>query len=94
MKTITCNDEAAPWSRSNHVFGTGLLPLSNNSNNNFFESIRTEIMANQVPLDHSDEIGRVQVGMAIEPTGPFWNIPVTRTVYAYFFVLFSNSLST
>jgi hypothetical protein len=28
MKTITCNDEAAPWSRSNHLMGTRLPPSS------------------------------------------------------------------
>jgi hypothetical protein len=26
MRTITYNDEAAPWSRSSHLMGTILLP--------------------------------------------------------------------
>jgi hypothetical protein len=28
MGTITYNDETAPWSRSNHLMGTRLLPSS------------------------------------------------------------------
>jgi hypothetical protein len=33
MKIITYNDEAAPWSRSNHVWGARPLPLSDDSDN-------------------------------------------------------------
>jgi hypothetical protein len=34
MRTITYADEAAPWSRSSHLIGTRLLPLSDDSDNN------------------------------------------------------------
>jgi hypothetical protein len=36
MRTITYNDEAAPWSRSNHLMGTGWLPSSDDT---FVESL-------------------------------------------------------
>jgi hypothetical protein len=35
MRTITYNDEAAPWSKSNHLMGTRWLSSSNDSNKNF-----------------------------------------------------------
>jgi hypothetical protein len=35
MRTITYNDEAAPWSRSNHILGTRLFPSSDDSNMSF-----------------------------------------------------------
>jgi hypothetical protein len=35
MKTITYDDEAAPWSRSNHLIGTRLFPSSDDRCNNF-----------------------------------------------------------
>jgi hypothetical protein len=35
MRTIIHYDEAAPWSRSNHVLGTRLLLSSDDSSNNF-----------------------------------------------------------
>jgi hypothetical protein len=35
MRTITYNDEAAPWSRSNYLMGTRLLPSSDDSDNIF-----------------------------------------------------------
>jgi hypothetical protein len=35
MKTITYDDEAAPWSRNNHLMGTRLLPSSDDIDNNF-----------------------------------------------------------
>jgi hypothetical protein len=35
MRTDTHNDEAATWSRSNHLMGTRLLPSSDDSDNNF-----------------------------------------------------------
>jgi hypothetical protein len=31
MKTITCNDEAAPWSRGKQLMGTRWLPSSDDS---------------------------------------------------------------
>jgi hypothetical protein len=37
MKIITFNDEAAPWSRNNHLMGIKLLSSSDDSNNNCFE---------------------------------------------------------
>jgi hypothetical protein len=35
MRTTTYNDEAAPWSRSNHLMGTRLLPSSDDRGNIF-----------------------------------------------------------
>jgi hypothetical protein len=35
MRTITYNDETAPWSRSYHILGARWLPSSDDSNNNF-----------------------------------------------------------
>jgi hypothetical protein len=35
MRTITYNDEASPWSRSNHFMRTRLLPSSDDNDNNF-----------------------------------------------------------
>jgi hypothetical protein len=35
MRTMTYNDEAAPWSRSNHLMGTGWLPSSDDSDDIF-----------------------------------------------------------
>jgi hypothetical protein len=35
MRTITYKDEAAPWSRINHLMGTRLLPSSDDSGNIF-----------------------------------------------------------
>jgi hypothetical protein len=32
-RAITYNDEAAPWSRSNYLMGTRLLPSSDDSDN-------------------------------------------------------------
>jgi hypothetical protein len=53
MRTVIYNDDAAPWSRSNHLMGTRLLPLSDDSNN-FCGALlwnpwrtRTEKMVNQ-----------------------------------------------
>jgi hypothetical protein len=55
MRTITYRDEAASWSRSNHLMGARLFPSSDNSDNDFSrifsleaQKIRTEIMTNQV----------------------------------------------
>jgi hypothetical protein len=51
MRTSTYNDEAVPWSRSNHSMGTRLLPSSDESIN--FSGIphkRIEIMINQTTL--------------------------------------------
>jgi hypothetical protein len=53
MRAITCDDEAAPWSRSNHLMGTRLLSSSDDSHNNFFRTLhrtRTEIKINQTML--------------------------------------------
>jgi hypothetical protein len=52
MKTY--NDEAAPWSRSNHPMGTRLLPSGDDRDNNFLRTppeTRTEIMINQATVD-------------------------------------------
>jgi hypothetical protein len=35
MRTITYNDEAAPWSRSSHLMRTRSLPSSDDSDDNF-----------------------------------------------------------
>jgi hypothetical protein len=35
MRTITYNDEAAPWSRSGHVLGSRLLLSREDRNKNF-----------------------------------------------------------
>jgi hypothetical protein len=35
MKTITYNDKAAPWRRSNHLMEARLLPSTDDSHNNF-----------------------------------------------------------
>jgi hypothetical protein len=35
MRTVTYNDETAPWSRSNHPMGTRLLPSSDDRDDNF-----------------------------------------------------------
>jgi hypothetical protein len=35
MRAITYSDEAAPWSRGDHVSGTRLLPSSDDSDDNF-----------------------------------------------------------
>jgi hypothetical protein len=53
MKTVTCNDEAAPWSRNNHLIRTRLLPSSEDSDNNLSGipcKTRTEMMTNQATL--------------------------------------------
>jgi hypothetical protein len=55
MKTVSYNDEAIPWCRNTHVLGTRSFPSSNDSSNNFsrtFGRPRTEIIINQVLLDH------------------------------------------
>jgi hypothetical protein len=39
MSSITYKDEAATWSRNNHVLGIKLLPTSDDSNNNFSETL-------------------------------------------------------
>jgi hypothetical protein len=40
MMTVTYNDEAAPWSRSNHILGSRLLPASGDSGKNFSGTIK------------------------------------------------------
>jgi hypothetical protein len=52
IRTITYNDEAAPWSRSNHLLRTRLLLSSDDSNNNSrtLGRIRIEIIINQAIL--------------------------------------------
>jgi hypothetical protein len=52
MKIITYNDESIPWSRRNHLMGTRLLPLSDDSNNfsRTSHKSRTEVMINQATL--------------------------------------------
>jgi hypothetical protein len=35
MRTMTYSDEAAPWSRSDHLMGTRWLPSGANSDNVF-----------------------------------------------------------
>jgi hypothetical protein len=53
MRTTTYNDEAVPWSRSNHVLGTRSLPSSDDSGKNFTTSkSKTEIMVSQAPFGH------------------------------------------
>jgi hypothetical protein len=51
MRRVTYNEEAAPWSRSNHLMGTRLLPSSDDSDNIFSRTTPgnhwTEIMVNQ-----------------------------------------------
>jgi hypothetical protein len=47
MRTITCNNEAVPWKRNNHVSGTRLLLSSDDSNNKFGMRTRTEIVTSQ-----------------------------------------------
>jgi hypothetical protein len=50
MRTITYNDEAAPWSRSRYLMRTRLLPSSDDSDNIFSNpsgKAWTEIMVNQ-----------------------------------------------
>jgi hypothetical protein len=42
MRTIIYNDEAAPWSRSNHLFGIRLLPSSDDSNNIFSRALEEQ----------------------------------------------------
>jgi hypothetical protein len=42
MKTIANNDEVAPWSGSNHLMGTGLLPSSDDSDNNFSRTLKSK----------------------------------------------------
>jgi hypothetical protein len=52
MRTITCNDETAPWSRSHHLLRTSLLPSRDASDNNFSKAQenRTELVINQGTL--------------------------------------------
>jgi hypothetical protein len=50
MRIITYNDEAAPWSRCNHLMGTRLLPSSDDRDNNIYRNLWnpwTEMMVNQ-----------------------------------------------
>jgi hypothetical protein len=47
MRTMTYNDEAVFWSRSNHLMGTRLLPSSDDSDKIFSGNTFTEIMVNQ-----------------------------------------------
>jgi hypothetical protein len=54
MKKITYSDEAAPWSRSNHLMGTRLLSSSNDSDNNPGRT-RSEIKVNQVSFNQSGD---------------------------------------
>jgi hypothetical protein len=52
MRTITCDDEAATWSRSDHLMGA-MFPSSDDSNSYFSRTpqrTRTEIMVNLVSL--------------------------------------------
>jgi hypothetical protein len=42
MRTITYNDEAAPWRRSNHLLGARLLSSSEDSDNNFSEPLKEQ----------------------------------------------------
>jgi hypothetical protein len=35
LRTVTYNDEAAPWNRKNHVLRSTWLPSSEDSGNNF-----------------------------------------------------------
>jgi hypothetical protein len=42
MSIITYNDEAEPWSRSDHLLGTRLLLSSDDSNNNFSGTLREQ----------------------------------------------------
>jgi hypothetical protein len=47
MRTVTYNDESAPWSRSNQLTGIRLLPSSNDSNifsRTLLRTLRLEIM--------------------------------------------------
>jgi hypothetical protein len=50
MRTIAYNDEAAPWSRSNHLMRTRLLPSSNNNLSQNLCRTRTKITINQATL--------------------------------------------
>jgi hypothetical protein len=52
MRTITYNDEAAPWSKSNHVLGTRLLPSSDDCDDSFslLQNPQAAIMVNQITL--------------------------------------------
>jgi hypothetical protein len=43
MRTITYNDEAAPWSSGNHVLGTRSLLSSNDSNNNGYGNLKEQM---------------------------------------------------
>jgi hypothetical protein len=51
VRTITNNDEVAPWSRSNHLMGTRLLPSGDDSDNfSLLQNPWTEIMIIQAPI--------------------------------------------
>jgi hypothetical protein len=54
MRTITCDNEAASWSRNIHILLTRLLPSSDDSHNNVSRPLKNkaEIMVNQALLDH------------------------------------------
>jgi hypothetical protein len=52
MRTITYNDEAAPWSRNNHLMGARSL-LSSDDSDNCSRTLcrtRTEININQATV--------------------------------------------
>jgi hypothetical protein len=42
MRTITYDDEVACWSRINHLFGTRLIPSSDDRDNNFSETLENQ----------------------------------------------------
>jgi hypothetical protein len=44
MRKITCNAEAAPWSRTSHLMGTRLFPSGDNSDNNLFGTLEEQVM--------------------------------------------------
>jgi hypothetical protein len=50
MKMIAYSDEAASWSRNNHLMGTRLPPSSKDSDGNNFSRNRTETMINPITL--------------------------------------------
>jgi hypothetical protein len=41
-RTISYNDEAALWSKSNYLFGKILVPSSDDSGNNFSKTLKEE----------------------------------------------------
>jgi hypothetical protein len=71
MRTITYNDEAALWIRSNYLLGIRLLPSSDSSNDIFSKHLwehLDEIMVNQ----NTPVTGTVYLCIPLSPTPKFF----------------------